>query len=424
MTTKRLVLAILIAGLQLLTVIPTVAQSSKGFKLVGYCDMEGRPAFKLSIKEVNGKWYLYTGHFWHSGWSIVDVTDPASAKVAAFVPGPPNTWTLQMELSGNTMITALEKIFPNFGGNKGPFEEGIYIWNIADPLKPKRLGHFKTGGTGTHRNFYSGGKYVHLAANMKGYAGNIYVIVDISDPANPKEAGRWWVRGQHLAGGERTTDKHISLHGPAYVLGDTAYLPYGSAGMIMVNIADPKAIKEIGRLDFSPPFHDQFGVHSIMPIPSKNIAYVNSEDVSYGKGPLHYAAIVDIARPDSPKLVSLLPRPVPPPEAPYRDFNQKGGWSGPHNLNLLQHNPDVQQQDSILFIAYFNAGLRAFNVADPLNPREVGHFMPPEPTKRYGPMPEGKLVLQTEDVLVDRRGFIYISDKNQGIYILKYEGND
>jgi hypothetical protein len=30
-------------------------------------------------------------------------------------------------------------------------------------------------------------------------------------------------------------------------------------------------------------------------------------------------------------------------------------------------------------------------------------------------MPEGRLVVQTEDVRVDRRGFTYITDKNQGL---------
>ena len=33
-----------------------------------------------------------------------------------------------------------------------------------------------------------------------------------------------------------------------------------------------------------------------------------------------------------------------------------------------------------------------------------------------------QLVAQTEDVLVDTRGYIYITDKNQGLYILKYTG--
>jgi myo-inositol-hexaphosphate 3-phosphohydrolase len=37
-------------------------------------------------------------------------------------------------------------------------------------------------------------------------------------------------------------------------------------------------------------------------------------------------------------------------------------------------------------------------------------------------MPEDRLVVQTEDVLVDRRGYIYITDKNQGLWVLQYTG--
>ena len=33
--------------------------------------------------------------------------------------------------------------------------------------------------------------------------------------------------------------------------------------------------------------------------------------------------------------------------------------------------------------------------------------------------PKTKLVAQTEDVVVDARGFIYISDKNHGVYVLR-----
>ncbi|MCZ3365568.1 MULTISPECIES: LVIVD repeat-containing protein [Methanobacterium] len=389
---------------------------------VGYSDLKGRPAFKMSIREHNGRWYLYTGHFWHSGWSIVDVTDPTAPQLVKFIPGPENTFTLQMELSDNIMITALEKIFPNFGGNPGkPFEEGVLIWDISDPVNPRKLGQFRTGGTGTHRNFYSGGRYVHLAAGMPGYDGNIYVIIDISDPALPVEAGRWWVPGQHTARGEKPHKPYISLHGPPYVVDKLAYLPYGSEGMVILDISDLSKPEEVSRLSFSPPFHSQFSMHSVLPLPEKGIAYVNSEDTSYGKGPLHHASIVDISDPSNPMLLSLFPEPVPHSGAPYRDFFEKGGWSGPHNINILQHNQDVQKQGELFYIAYFNAGLRVYNVEDPRLPVEVGYFMPPEPRKRYGPMPEGKLVMQTEDVLVDRRGFIYITDKNQGLWILKYQ---
>ena len=82
----------------------------------------------------------------------------------------------------------------------------------------------------------------------------------------------------------------------------------------------------------------------------------------------------------------------------------------------------MQRQGDLFYIAHFNAGLRVYDVANVRTPREVGYFIPPEPTRRYGPMPEDALVLQTEDVVVDRRGYIYISDKNQGLWILRYTG--
>jgi len=88
-------------------------------------------------------------------------------------------------------------------------------------------------------------------------------------------------------------------------------------------------------------------------------------------------------------------------------------------MNHLQHNPDVEQQADLFYLTYFNAGLRIYDVANPRQPLEVGFFLPPDPRRRYGSMPEGRLAVQTEDVLVDRRGFIYITGKNQGLWVLR-----
>ena len=41
--------------------------------------------------------------------------------------------------------------------------------------------------------------------------------------------------------------------------------------------------------------------------------------------------------------------------------------------------------------------------------------------RRYGPLPT-RLVAQSEDVLVDARGYIYLTEKNQGLWILQYNG--
>src|SRR5205823_5481869 len=226
--------------------------AAKNIKAVGYSDLQGRPGFKMSIRQVGDRWYLYMGHLWHYGWSIVDVT-------------------------------------------------------------------------GTHRNFYAGGKYMHLAAGMPGYKDNIYVIVDISDPANPVEAGRWWVPGQK-EGEAAVAPQSTSLHGPPEVVGNTVFLPYGGAGMIILDINDVSKPKEIGRLSYSPPFLSFIGVHTVVPAPEKKLAYVNSEAIFDDcKEALNHASIVDISDLTKPRMISLLPLPVPPATWKIKSFCEHGG---------------------------------------------------------------------------------------------------
>ncbi len=83
--------------------------------------------------------------------------------------------------------------------------------------------------------------------------------------------------------------------------------------------------------------------------------------------------------------------------------------------------PDVEKQGDLIYLTYFNVGLRIFNVADPRLPKETGWFILPTPVKRLGPLP-AKLVNQTEDMLVDTRGNIYIADKQWGLFILRCSG--
>jgi hypothetical protein len=408
---------------------------------IAYFDLHDRPAFKMAIRQKAGRWYLYLGHFWDPGWSVVDVTDPRAPELLSFLAAPQprgNTIANQVTLADDLMITAMEKVFPEGAPGSDPsvpFNEGILLWDISDPAYPVQIAHWKTGGTGTHRNLYAGGRYAHLAAAMPGYHGNIYVILDVSEPSRPEIAGQWWVPGQEIDGPRSLQDDsahlhgfccgngaHVSLHGPPYPLGDLVYLPYGGAGLIVLDISDVSAPRQIGHLPFSPPFHTQFGVHSFVPVPDRKIAFVNSENITYGEGPAHHASIVDISDPAKPYLLSLLPEPIPPDDAPYDDFTTRGGWRGPHNYNQHQYHPDVQKIGNFVHLAHFNAGLRVYDISNVRLPREAGYFLPPEPTRRYGYLPMYDLVLQTEDVVVDTRGFIYITDKNQGLWILRYTG--
>ena len=422
---------------------------------VGYSGLEGRGgAFKMAIKQVNGHWYLFLGHLWNRGWSIVDVTQPEDPKYLKFVPGPDNTWTIQVDFHDNLLLTGLQDFYVPWGFDpKKPVEEGILFWDISDPINWKPLSHWKTGvkpgcgwvgsncpnpiptgnTTGTHRNGYPGGKYAFAAAYQPGFKGLILVILDVSDPKNPKEAGKWWMPGQK--DGEQLapdTPPGTGFHGPAIIEGTRAYLGYGSK-LVILDIADVASPKLIGQLSFGPPFvAGRTGVHDAFPIPGRDLLFVHSEGLGGDvigqakacEGPLDLAAMVDIHDPQKPRMISTFPLPIPPKDSPYKNFCDKPGRFGPHNISLEYHLPDVQKQADLIYLTYFNAGLRVFNIKDPRLPVETAWFIPPTPTKRMGPIPEGPLVTETEDVLADTRGYIYITDKQWGLWILRHTGKD
>ena len=394
---------------------------------IGYSRLENRKgAFKMAIKKVNGRWYLYMGHLWHYGWSIVDVTDPREPKFLKTVPGPGNTWTIQMTLHDNIMITALEKSSLAWGADPNkPNEEGVLIWDISDPVNPRQLSHWKTGATGTHRNSYPGGKYAYLSAAVPGFSSNIFVILDISDPAHPKEAGRWWMPGQKA--GEAKPEGPEGFHGPANISpdGKMASMAYSPA-VVNLDISDAANPKLIGKLNFSPPFNAAGApsLHSVLPLWDRNLLYVNSEAIAERcNEALNFAGLIDNRNPARPRLISLFPVPIPPKGAPYKNFCEKGGRFGPHNINQEIHLPDVEKPGNLIYLTYFNAGLRIYDIKDPLLPMEGGWFIPPQPSERAGPLPRD-LVTQTEDVLVDTRGYIYVTDKQWGVWILRYRGPD
>ena len=391
----------------------------RGVELVGYHDLAGRPGFKMAMQRHGDRWYLYLGHLWHRGWSILDVTDPRSPRLCRFVAGPDNTWTIQVQVADGRMVTALEKPNEGWGIEPGlPFEEGAYIWDVAeDPEDPQLLGHWRTGGTGTHRNFYAGGDLVYMTANPEGYVGHLLAVVDIADPTRPTEVGRWWWPGQHVAGGEQP-EHDFYLHGPAYVVGERAYLGYGRVGMVVLDVADPTAPRLVSRVSFGD-LGSMLGCHSAVPLPGRGLVVANSETILEGSGdPVNYTCLVDVADESAPRVISTFPMPTPQPGAPYASYYAKGGRFGPHNQHQHQGHPDLAVPDDRIVMAYFNAGLRVFDIADPYVPVETGWYVPEDPLERRGTLPS-TLVTQFEDVLVDARGYIYCTDKNHGLFVLR-----
>ncbi|MGA2108048.1 MAG: hypothetical protein ABSH25_10450 [Syntrophorhabdales bacterium] len=400
-------------------------------ELVGYHDLEERPGFQMAMQVVEGKWYLYMGHFWHQGWSILDVTEPSDPRFIKFIPGPAGTETVKVQVADNIMITSLQKSIAFPGRPQEPsYEEGIYVWDVKDPVNPKRLGHWKTGcDRGTHRNYYGGGRYVHCAAAAPGFSKNIYRIVDIADPGHPVEAGRWWLPEQWAAGGGKVTKPEVALHGPPYPVGDRAYLSYADEGLVILDISDIAVPRLVGHLEVYPPLGTPIACHTALPLPRRKLAIMSSEGIGpdiaehvFGVGrpnPLNFSGIVDVSDETRPTLIAIFPIPEPPPGSPFKNFHEKGGWFGPHNWHEPHNHPDFEDRDDRVYLTYFNAGVRVYNISDPYLPKEIAYYVPPNPKKRLGMLPLGQLVVSSEDIVVDRRGYIYITDKNLGLHILR-----
>jgi hypothetical protein len=107
-------------------------------------------------------------------------------------------------------------------------------------------------------------------------------------------------------------------------------------------------------------------------------------------------------------------------------FCSRGGRFGAHASN---ENQPAMYANRVVFVSWFNAGVRAVDVRDPFHPREIGYYIPAttdRTDKRCVKTESGercKVAIQTNNVEVDDRGYIYIVDRaNTGMHILELAG--
>lgn len=401
---------------------PWVESCTGPLRPLAYHDLDSRPGFKMALTVSDGRSFLFLGHLWHSGWSVVDVTDPLSPAQVAHIQGPPGTWTLQVTIKDTVLATSLEPVPERWGGTSGPFEEGVLLWDISDPTQPRRLSHFKTGHKGTHRNKFDDNNLLHLAARTADREGRILLLLDVSDPSRPVEAARFSMDDQLPGAKDSTGVPLFGLHGPSLRVGDVCYLPYGNHGLVVVDVGAIAHPRLLGQLPVRPPLGSQVAAHSAVPLPGRHLLVLNSEAIAEDcEEPLQYAGIVDISDPCRPTLMSLFPTPVPEAGSGYRTFCEKGGRFGPHNQHIGHGDLNLFNDQNLTFLTYFNAGLRVYDTREPRDVREVASLIPRPPTRRIGPLPQS-LTLQAEDVLVDRRGIVYLTEKNSGLYIAEWAG--
>jgi hypothetical protein len=464
----------LATALALLAAAPALAQTAPeahDMRLVGYSDLQGRSAYQPLVHQQNGRWIAYIGHHGgtpdqpkpvnpltgqaeFNGTSLIDVTDPAHPKYLAHIPAEEGTY----EAGGAQMVRvcdgkSLPKGDPNAVYLLRPFGNQAHeIWNAADPAHPVLVTRIVEGLKGTHKSWWECDTGIaYLVSGEPGWrVPRMTQIYDLSDPAHPGKIRDFGLPGQEPgASGATPTMLHGMISLPK---ANRVYFGYGTnTGGILQIVDRDKLIRgpaepteanllapEVGRFQMSA----LNGAHTTFPVLEmpvaefakdkmgkvRNFVVITDEQIKNEcQEARQMAWFVDVTVEKTP--VSVATWGVPEASG---NFCSRGGRFGTHSSN---ENMTPIYYGRVMFFAHFNAGVRAVDIRDPYHPKEIASYIPAVTTRsdqRCAPLDPGGVngsgehcakVIQTNNVEVDDRGYIYIVDRaNNGMHILELTG--
>jgi len=431
--------------------------ASSNMTLLGYEPLAGRSAYQPVIHRQGERWIAYVGHHGgktqnpltgraeDNGTSIIDVTDPRKPRLVAHIPGEPGdgeTGGAQMVrvCSGADLPKAdkskvyLLRTFGNLGHE---------VWDVTAPEKPAKVVTVVDKLKGTHKSWWECDSGIaYLVSGLPDWrTRRMTQVFDLSDPAHPRLIRNFGMPGQQPGS---TGPVPTELHGPISTgaKGNRVYFGYGTNKSGVMQIVDRAkllagpheptaanlAAPEVGRFTLS----SMNGAHTTLPVLGTNLPefardkgaprdFVLVVDESLANEclePRQRVFVVDVTDEKTPVGVATFNVPEKP-----GDFCSRGGRFGSHSSN---ENQPPMYAGKVAFFAWFNAGVRAVDISDPFHPREIGYYIPAttdKTDKRCVKTESGercKVAIQTNNVEVDDRGYVYIVDRaNTGMHILE-----
>ena len=356
--------------------------------------------------------------------SVLDVSQPEHPLVITQIPvEAPYVRCNSLGLSGNILVVAhqTDKVAQDYAG--------IDIYDVADPEHPRKLSHFDTSGShsrGTHFVWFTDGRYAYLSTGARDFTprnpldDQFLMIVDLQDPSHPREVGRWWLPGTRMGDAAEppprveTVDNGFRLHSMINTpeRPDRLYAGWIDGGWLILDISDKAHPKIVARRSWQSV--DAGFAHTALPIPSHNLLIQTEE------------ATLDRCA-DWPKRnwiwdISDEAKPIPlavlPPAADQTALCEAGGRFGAHNIQMNRATETSRTLTQTVVGSFFNGGVRAYSIADPNRPVEIGYLIPSAPANN------ATHTIQINDVYVDENGLIYANDRLMGgLYIIRYTGS-
>ncbi len=389
-----------------------LAEEAKGFRLLGHDRTAAWGGG--SLVQVH-KGHAYVGAVGGSsyngpeGFTVHDVRDPRKPRKVAEFKAPAGVHCHKLRVVGDHILYVNSE---RLRGEKGKgARTGLIIYDISKPDLPKEVGFYDTPGSGPHRFGVDNRRGLAFLPNdAEGWNKRVIWTLDVRDPLKPEVLSIWGLPWQKTEGrGEGNdpmpADDAITLHGPPMIRGNRMYCAFWGGGVAVIDCTDLRKMKLVGHLQWSPPFPGS--THTAWPIGDKPYLVVTDEARAKEKyWDSQFMWIVDIRTETNPIPVATF---FPDRE---KYFNRPGRF-GAHNV--LEDIATEGPWANIVFLTYFNAGLRAVDVSDPLRPKEIGCYVPA--------LPEGQEAIQSNDIGSDEHGRLYLIDRGgAGMHILEYTG--
>jgi hypothetical protein len=355
-------------------------------------------------------------------FTAVDVSDPRAPKLVARADLPQaHMRSNSLETVGDIMAVAYQTTRP------GLEPAGFELFDIRVPENPRRISFFDCSGPhsrGVHQLWFCDGETVHMSSGAPDFVprnprdDQFYRIIDVKNPSQPVEVGRWWLPGTREGDSEPPPERHPGAADTGFrphntnvypERPDRAYLGYIDGGLVILDIGEKARPRMIARWDYHPPFWGF--THTVVPFFERDLLIVSDECTRpEGEDWPKLVWILDGRQERNPVPIATCP--VPPLDA----FQRPRARYGAHNLYENVPKPHAWKSERVVLGTFFGGGLRAWDISNPFQPKEVASFVPSAPAGA----PTG--TIQINDVFVDERGIVYTVDRHAGgLYILEME---
>jgi hypothetical protein len=331
-----------------------------------------------AFEGVDGRDYAIIGTFMHDWAKVFDITQPSSPFLTDSVQLDARRIN-DVKIHPNSRIGVLTREGASTRRN------GIVLLDLSSPAHPTILSEYSESLTGGVHNVWIDGETDLVYAVHNGTRD--IRIIDISDPSNPGEVGRWGL-----------TNEDRSLH-DVIVQDGYAYLSYWNDGLIMLDVGagthggSPREPTFVSRFQYPGGQTHTAWRHGRYLFIGDEI-FPSDWDAARPIEARGYIHVVDYSEPDNPVEVARYEVPE----------------SGAHNFWV---------EDDLLYVGYYQAGLRVLDVSGELRGdlyrqgRELGVYRTSSPdaiTPNWS-MTWGAQIF---------KGNIITSDLNSGLWIVRF----